>query len=231
MNIGICDDQIEVAKILYQYIVDVQKKYNYQWEIEIFVSGKELLKEAKKFDLVFLDIEMPELDGIETGKEIRKINPFCRIIMATGMEKRFKEAFHIQAFRFITKPFDMREIEEALNSAESADIGNTLIEMSFNRERYVVKQRQIQYIQAFNGYSEIIVDNVTMRKEISMNDIEQILDSRIFVRIHRQYIINLCWVDNYVDGYVYVGNRKIQISRRKKKEFEKKYVEYDICYR
>ncbi len=231
MKIGICDDQIEIAKMLYQYVYDFQIKYNYQWEIVIYTSGKEILKDVKEFDLVFMDIEMPEQDGIETGKMIRKMNPFCKIIMATGMENRFKEAFHIQAFRFITKPFEMREVEEALNSFVDANIGNKLLEMSFNREVYVVKEREIRYIQAYNGYSEIIVDNVTMRKEISLNDIEEILDGRIFVRIHRQYIVNLCWVDKYVDGYVYIGNRKIQISRRKKKEFEKKYVEYDISYR
>ena len=94
-----------------------------------------------------------------------------------------------------------------------------------------MKQRQIRYIQAFNGIAELTIDNVVMRKEISLEELEQLLDKRIFVRIHRQFIVKLCWVDSYKNGVVSVGGEKIKISRRRKKDFEEKYVYYDIHYR
>lgn len=207
------------------------RKKKQAWQIEVFTSGEALIEAVKELDVIFLDIEMPELDGIETGRMIRKMNPCCKIIMATGKVERFKEAFHIQAFRFITKPFDMEEIEEALQAVENVTIGNTMLEVSYHRSGYEVKQRQIRYIQAFNGIAELTIDNVVMRKEISLEELEQLLDKRIFVRIHRQFIVNLCWVDSYKNGVVSVGGEKIKISRRRKKDFEEKYVYYDIHYR
>lgn len=104
--IGVCDDQIEIVKILEGMIASIQAEWGYKWEILVFTSGDELLTHIHKMDAVFLDIEMPKMDGIQVGKEIMKKNPDCRIIMATGRVERVKEAFYIQAFRFVTKPFN-----------------------------------------------------------------------------------------------------------------------------
>lgn len=69
--IGICDDEREVALELQEYIEKELSKRNIQWKSRIFLSGEELLKEVEKLSIVFLDIEMPGLDGIETGKRIK----------------------------------------------------------------------------------------------------------------------------------------------------------------
>lgn len=125
----------------------------------------------------------------------------------------------------------MKEIGDTLQAVENATIGNELLEVSYHREKYEVMQRQIRYIQAFNGYAELVIDNVVMRKEISMEEMEKLLDERIFVQIHRQFMVNLCWVEDYRNDVVSVAGKKIKISRRRKKDFEKKYVYYDIHYR
>ena len=72
--IGICDDEREVALELQEYIEKELSKRNIQWKSRIFLSGEELLKEVEKLSIVFLDIEMPGLDGIETGKRIKQKN-------------------------------------------------------------------------------------------------------------------------------------------------------------
>lgn len=66
-------------------------------------------------DILFLDIEMPGEDGIQTGKRLRERGSECKIIMATSMAERFKEGYHIGASRFVTKPFDQEEVEEELD--------------------------------------------------------------------------------------------------------------------
>lgn len=70
-----------------------------------------------------------------------------------------------------------------------------------------------------------------MRENITLEEAEKLLDDRIFAKAGRQYIVNLAYVDNYKDGSFLLGNIKFQVSRRMKKEFEKKYIEYDFRYR
>lgn len=101
LQIAICDDVVEQTLMLQAYIRDYCEKSHAEYKMHIFVSGEELVSEVERFDIVFLDIEMPGLDGIETGREIRAKNCKCRIIMATVMVERMREAFFIEAFRFI----------------------------------------------------------------------------------------------------------------------------------
>lgn len=229
--IGLCDDQMAVAMRLKKIISDILQEEGENWEICLFDSGEKLLETAELINVVFLDIEMPGLDGIETGKELKRRNPDCKIIMATGKVERFKEAFHIQAMRFITKPFDKREIEEALKAVEKSHVGNAKIELYYLRNSYQIEQDKIQYIKAYNGYTEYRVENQVFRKDISLNEVEKMLDKRLFVRIHRQYIINMRWIQSYSNGKVEIGDIEIDVSRRKRKDFEQKYIEYDLNYR
>lgn len=164
--IGICDDEREVALELQEYIEKELSKRNIQWKSRIFLSGEELLKEVEKLSIVFLDIEMPGLDGIETGKRIKQKNPSCKIIMATGMVERFREVFFFQAFRFLVKPFSQKDIAEAVEAVLEEALGEQEIELYYERTVYRVPQKQIQYIQAFNGYADFWVENQRFRKEL-----------------------------------------------------------------
>ena len=75
---------------------------------------KDLLRNYEQLELIFLDIEMPEMDGIETGKILREKGYAGKIIMASANTERFKEAFTIGTFRFVSKPFQKEEVMEVL---------------------------------------------------------------------------------------------------------------------
>lgn len=229
--IGICDDKQEAVFALQKYIEDDIQRRKEDWEIRSFSSGGELLQKIEELSIVFLDIEMPNLDGIETGREILKRNPDCKIIMATGIQERFKEAFQIRAVRFVTKPFQKEEVEEALNAALNRVWEQTTIELSMKRISYQISQKRIAYVRAINGYTEYAVDGQWMRKEITLNEAEKLLDNHVFSRISRQYLVNLAYVRNYKNGSFLLGDKRFQVARRMKKDFEQKYMEYDLRYR
>jgi len=229
--IGVCDDIEQVTMELREQVERHLREQGIDFECKIFYSGKSLLEEIEKIGIVFLDIEMPDLDGIETGKRIKQRNPDCKIIMATGRIDRVSEAFHFQAFRFLQKPFKESEIGEALRAALEKKPGEQYIELFFERNMYKIQQKYICYIQAFNGYSEFWVGDKQFRKDISLNELEKELDYRIFARIHRQFIVNMGWIEHRQDNAVTLKGRKIPISRRKRKEFESQYIIYDVHYR
>lgn len=230
-HIGICDDEPLVLRELQKIIVDICHEFNYQCEVHIFDTGESILSRIEELNLVFLDIGMPQLDGIELGKMIRNRNPKCKIVIATGMIERFKEAFQIKAMRFVTKPFDRKELEETLAAALEASNEKRCIELYYQRNKYVVPQEEIQYIQAYSGYSEFLIRKKMFRKKKSLNDLEKMLDNRIFVRVNRQYIVNLRWVKSFKENCVCIADKKFIVSRRKLKEFERKYIEYDLKYK
>lgn len=233
ISISICDDNPMAIKELREIIETYLKKEGILAEIEGFESGGILLKSGREPDILFLDIEMPGEDGIQTGKSLRERGGNCRIIMATSMVERFKESFHIGASRFVTKPFEKEEIWEALAHALQSFTGMGLITLYEKRIPHQVQERQVQYIQAYDGYAEAVVgkEERRMRTEKSLNQLEEELDSRLFCRISREFIINLSCIQSYEKGIIKIGEQKLSVSRRKKKEFERAYREYDLYYR
>lgn len=229
--IGICDDRQEAVVELKKYIEASLHEREEICEIRCFSSGNELLQNIEELTTVFLDIDMPVLDGIQTGREILKRNPSCRIIMATGMVERFKEAFQIKAVRFVTKPFIQNEVEEALDAVLNNFLEQKTVDLYFNRNVYQILQSEIAYVRAFNGYTEYAVNGRWMRKEVTLEEAEQFLDFRIFARISRQFIVNLASVESYKNGEIILDGISFQVSRRLRKEFEQKYIEYDLRFR
>lgn len=230
-TIGICDDEGLIIRQLERKIREILEKNNLQYKIFHFLSAEELLQKITALDVIFLDIEMPGMDGIQAGREIQKMNPDCKIIMATSRIDRVKESFKINAFRFVTKPFEEQEIEEALESYFKQCIGNEFVEMYKDRIRYSFMQREISYAYAYNGYTEFGVKGEVFRKECSLNSMDDVLDSRCFFRVNKQYSVNLFQIQAYRKGKISVADLEIVVSRRKQKEFEKKYHDFIMNYR
>ena len=231
LQIAICDDVVEQTLVLQNYVREYCERRNVEYKLYIYTSGIEMLADAEKMDIVFLDIEMPNLDGIETGRQIREKNSVCRIIMATCMVERMKEAFFIEAFRFIIKPFDQKEVEEALDACMKKILGSRSILLYLNRNIYEVHQSEIQYIITYDSACEYRVRDKMLRSETSLRELESQLDNRLFFRVHRKYIVYMAHIRSYKNGQIQMKDVKLPVSRRRKKEFEQAYMEFDLKYR
>lgn len=228
INICLCDDDNIVAKGLRRIIDKELKKRNLNANIIIVNSGKELLSIVENTDVVFLDIEMPGTDGFETARLIKKKNSKCVIIMATNIKERIREGIHIGVADYITKPFTAEDVNIALNMIENQMIGEKTISLYYAREKYDIKQKEIERIVAYNGYVLCKIGEQEFRKVTSIKKIIDELDEKIFFQIDRKNVINFSTVDKYRNGVIYVGNEKIKVARDRKKEFERAYIEYDI---
>lgn len=229
--IGICDDQILAVKEIKSIVLNYCKQKNRNVKIMTFLSGEEVVANYEVLNILFLDIEMPGMDGIEVGGHIFKNNKRCKIVMATSHEERFKEAFKIDAYRFVSKPFSRLEIEAALDDALKTFIGMETVELYENRRAYNIPQKEILFVKAYNGYIEAVVKNRIMRKDISLNKMKEILDHRLFYRISREYLVNLYLIKKYRRGVINIGDYEIKVARRKRKDFEIAFQQFDIDYR
>lgn len=231
LQIAICDDILEQTVMLQKYIRQFCEKNGAEFKLHLYTTGAELLYDVEKFDIVFLDIEMPGLDGIQTGRKIWEKNSSCRIIMETVMIERMKEAFFIEAFRFIVKPIEQAEVEEALAACMKKVLGSGSVELYYNRIAHEVHQSEIQYVVTYDSYSEYRVKNKMLRSEASLRELERQLDERLFFRIHRKYIVNMAQVQSYRNGIIRMKDTELPVSRRKKREFEQAYMKFDLKYR
>ena len=231
LQIAICDDVVEQTFMLQMFIREYFERDHAEYMLSIFSFGEELLQNVRQLDIVFLDIEMPGQDGIETGRKIRYMNCKCRIIMATVMVERMKDAFFIEAFRFIVKPFDCSEVMEALDACMKRVLGSAHLSLYYNRIEYEVHQSEIQYVVTYDSYCEYRVKNKMLRSEDSLRKLEKQLDKRLFFRIHRKYIVNMAQVQSYQNGILRMKDVKLPVSRRRKKDFEHAYMEFDLKYR
>ena len=147
------------------------------------------------------------------------------------MIERMKEAFFIEAFRFIVKPIEQSEVEEALAACMKKVLGSGSVELYYNRIAHEVHQSEIQYVVTYDSYSEYRVKNKMLRSEASLRELERQLDERLFFRIHRKYIVNMAQVQSYRNGIIRMKDTELPVSRRKKREFEQAYMKFDLKYR
>lgn len=225
--VGICDDLPAALRHIENIIAKYIENTEVELEIYKFLSGKEVLGKIQDIDILFLDIDMPEMDGIEVGKEIRRRESKCKIIMATSKIERFKETYKIKAFRFVSKPFDDEEVIEALDDAIQEMIGLETIELYEKRQLYKVRQRDIFLVKSYGSYVEVLIGKHWMRKSCGLTEIEKELNAVLFYKIDKKNVVNMLHIEAYDNGNIRIGNENIKIARRRKKEFERAYWEFD----
>ena len=107
VNVGICDDdqiiRMKLEKTVYEFFERMKREH----QIKVFENGEKMLAQAEDYNIVFLDMYMPGMNGDEVGKILRKSNQQCKIIVVTGATPT-PDLFQLDIFRFIGKPFENR---------------------------------------------------------------------------------------------------------------------------
>lgn len=229
VKVGLCDDEAHVHKEIFKIIEKYQMERECSIEMFSFFSAKELLETEKEIQILLLDIDMPQMDGIEAAFRLREQGKNCRIIMLTSKLERFKDAFKIGAYRFVTKPVDVDELEESLDDARSTLLGYAQVELKFEAVPCKVFQYQIDFLQACGDYVKIHVGEKVCESTRPLKSWKEELDRRLFVECHKSYIVNLKNVKRIEkDSFLLENGEKILIARRRRGDVVKMFTEFDI---
>jgi DNA-binding LytR/AlgR family response regulator len=177
-------------------------------------------------DLVFLDINMPEVSGIAFAKSINKD---IKIIFTTAYRDYAVEGFDLQAVDYLLKPIAFERLLKAVNrffevtavSSESAtepSETNDFIFVRSNRKMLKVDFNAIIYIESYSDYIKIQLLNETIVTRETISAIEAKLPKNRFLRIHRSYIICVSRIESYTNDFVTINNKALSISRSFKKD-------------
>ena len=220
MRIAICDDIIEHRKSLYDAI---EKCITLSEEASIseFSSGISLIDSHVKqpYDIIFLDIEMDGMSGLEAGQEIRGKDKDVIIIYVTSYEQYVFKSFRIEPFEYIIKPFDNEQICEVLCRAIKKHTEQFyIIDFTWQGKSYALKVRDIVYIESNLRHVIFFTTDNEYKSVGKLADYEQRLLPYGFLRCHQSFLINMNYIRSIESKSIKTTlGIEIDMSTRKKR--------------
>lgn len=224
LKIAICDDE----KIIRDKINKLLKTIDAEYEIRQFQSGNEIVETTCKFDLYILDIEMPELNGVEVAKRLIKLYEKPNIIFLTSHTEFMQFGYKVRAFRFLIKPINDDEFIEAILEVEKEIDSAKILILEENGEKTFVRYADIIYIESLGDETAIHTTRNLFKSNNTLRYFLEELGTICFFQVHKQYIVALGRVLGIGTHFVKLHNIKIEIpiSRRKKKLLDEAVLRY-----
>ncbi|MBQ3783601.1 MAG: response regulator transcription factor [Lachnospiraceae bacterium] len=231
IKIAICDDEEIITSQIDNIIHEICAKEDIPVDLDVFYSGQRLEKEVKdgtKYDLIYLDIQMNNGDGITAAKNIRKMDENVLLIYVSSYDKYMMELFRLDVFAFIKKPIDYSNFEKIFLDA-NRKICNQRFYFSFQYKNAEYKIPCID-ITYFESCARKIVVHTKDGGEENFNgkllEVEEKLKTgKIpFLRIHQSYLVNYHHIRSRSKTVVTLTNgTKLPISEDRRKNFGKQY--------
>lgn len=223
----ICDDEPIFCAGLEKLVKEYFEDNNINFTIKKCLSGAECIENIEDCNLLFLDIEMPKMDGIEVKERITQINKKIAIVYVTNYTGRMIEAFSPQVFSFIKKPAEKEQIFHVLSTVIQDRKNRHLVEILTlqNQLKYLFID-QILYIKAEHQYTNIVTntENYIVRK--CMHEWHQELARYDFCQIHKSILVNLGFVEKIDTAVTLENGEMLQIAIRRMSETKKVYSQY-----
>lgn len=231
MNVAICDDDEVFASELEANINLYGIRYFKKIDIEIYSSAEELYfhmeNNGKKhiYNLIFLDIEMKGMNGIEIGRIIRNKlnNEAVQIIYVSSHVNYALQLFAIQPLAFITKPVSLDKLFEALALYFSKAVSiMDVFHFQFNKLNYIIKYKNIIYFEtAYDKKIKLIHKDGEYIFYDTIDHIYEKLKDSFFYKVHRGCIINIQYV-KYIEGHIIkmADEHQVFIPQRKQKTLQ-----------
>ncbi len=229
IHIVICDDEKYMSDQIRTMASDFFRRKNMETTILQFSCGEELLKYDKQIDILFLDIQMKDIDGMETARKLRERKFRGFLIFITVLKEMVFQSFEVQAYDYLVKPIEEKHFEKTMErlyiSMQNAREASLLVQKGY--ESHIISLEDIVFCEIIDrkiylhlSSSEIIdyYDRI--------ENLETKLDGRFF-RCHRSYLINLKYLKSYKNGVAYMeGGREIPVSRLRSREFSVVILQY-----
>lgn len=224
----IVDDEPLAIEILEEYV----KKVNWLDLVASLESGLEAIEfvQQNTVDLIFLDIQMPDLSGIKTAE---LLNNQCEIIFTTAYNQYAIEGFELQARDYLLKPISFDRFLKAVQrlkrtTVEPNEIHNDYI---FVKTEYKIKKIRfddICYVEGMKDYLRIVTADEKVMTLLSFAKLMPRLPAHKFVRIHKSYVVAIDAIDSVEKGKVRVGEKLLPIGETHKEAFLKLIGDYGL---
>lgn len=230
MRIAICEDHQDDRTYLKQLITRYCQTQGLEVEIDEFSSGEALLEafETQRFALLFLDVYMQQLNGLQTAAAIRQMDAECLLVFVTTSREHAIEGFVVKALHYLIKPITEEQVNEVFQRCKPLLQENMkCLEILANRIPVKIPLKGIHYIEVYDKTCFIHMEQELVKTYTSLDEIDQQLDKPVFLRCHRSYIVNMRYIVNVGDNdfLLHTGVR-IPISKAKKQVIKQQYLHF-----
>lgn len=229
-RIAIVEDEEKCVQHLSEILERCSKELNVQCKVECFNNGMDFISDYQPlYDLVLLDIAMPLLDGMETARKLRAIDPAVFIIFTTNLVQYAVKSYEVEALDFVLKPVEFKVFFTKFKRFVKM--------MKEKKDKYIVistegisrkiNVKDILYIEVIGHFLHYHLYGETLTKYGTIAQAENEMENFGFFRIYKSYIINLSHIQEIkLNSVVLDDGTELLISRFKKKEFMQKVAEY-----
>ncbi|MGL4911152.1 MAG: LytR/AlgR family response regulator transcription factor [Romboutsia sp.] len=219
--IVICEDDLLQRKLLVGYLVRIFTDLEFEYKVIEFSSGEELLSNyPDKVDILFLDIQMDKLTGMDTARKIREFDSNVEIVFTTAITDYIHEGYEVRAYRYLLKPLKYECILKHTKSCinDLMDKKDTIV-IKDRLKTTIIQTSDILYIEVLRKEITIYTKDDKYLFKTSMRSVEDNLVRKSFFRCHKSYLINLKKISSLIEkeNLVIIENYEIPVSRYKLK--------------
>lgn len=230
VNIAICDDNTKHISILENYLFEIS---NIKIECDAYQSGESFVNAYKnnieRYDVIFLDMEMKELNGIETANLIREFDEHIIIVFVTSHSEYMKESFQCQPFRFIEKPLDYDELKKVFfDIKDKLSKKRKVFSFTENKTKVRLFCDDILYCESQAHWVWINTKDKSYKICKTLSDLYEQLDKEMMFQVHKSFIVNFNYIFTIKESNIqlYHCDKLIPISRSYKKAFLEEYTNF-----
>ncbi len=227
VKIGICDDEREFREQLKTLLEQYFRENGLQYERQEYSSAKEFVKSGEGTDLLFLDIEMEGMSGIQL-KDYLQGEEDVKIIFVTSHLEGMPEAFGKNVYGFLEKPVDVRNLEKYLVRVIEDIEENQVLVLKGIQGEMAVKEKDIFYFASDKKYSRLVGKLGESFCDMGLQQLGEMLGKKSFFRCHKSYLVNLGNVSEINKSVLLKNGESIPVSRRRVKELKEAYLAYII---
>ncbi len=229
IRVAIVDDDIQIQKRLKQYIEEYEKDIAEKFNITVFSDASQIVENYRTvYDIIFMDVQMEQMDGMTAAGKIREIDSDVIIIFVTNMADFAISGYKVDALSYVVKPVLYVDFVQQLNKAVKR--------IEFGRRSYLLVKSKSEILRldiAKISYLESVEHKVVIHLEdedliiySTLGKLEKQLQGHCFARCNSGYLVSLRHVGGIDKDTVVVGKDILSISRGKKKSFMNAVAEY-----
>ena len=230
LHVALVEDTDRDAEQLTAFLQKFAQQNNLEIEITRFENPLLFLHGYKgDYDIVFMDIDMPMMSGMEAARSLRKIDQHVMLIFVTALARFALNGYEVDAFDFIVKPiqenFFNAKIRRALKKLDSEQRTKLLIKSGDRSIR--IYADEIIYVDIFNHVLSFHTEKEVISTRGTMKDVQETLDSSTFAMCNKSCVVNMRHIQ-MIDGneVVITGGERLSISRPRKTEFMQQIANY-----